>query len=114
MPLIMIDVKKGGTVMLKLYKKPVWALYSYNDAKYARVVFVIEDNGLGMDEEIRKRIFEPFFTTKSVGVGIGLGLSVSYFIITENHGGEMTVESELGKGTRFCIRLPCENNGEQQ
>jgi len=100
--------------MLKLYKKSVWALYSYNDAKYARVVIVIEDNGLGMDEEIRKRIFEPFFTTKSVGVETGLGLSVSYFILTENYGGEMTVESELGKGARFGIQLPCENNGEQQ
>jgi len=66
-----------------------------------------------MDKEISKRIFEPFFTTKSVGAGTGLGLSVSYFIITENHDGEMTVESELGKGTRFCIQLPCDNNGEK-
>jgi signal transduction histidine kinase len=68
----------------------------------------IEDNGPGMDEEIRKRIFEPFFTTKSVGVGTGLGLSVSYFIIVENHGGSMDVMSEPGKGTTFIIRLPLE------
>jgi PAS domain S-box-containing protein len=66
----------------------------------------IGDNGPGMDEATRKRIFEPFFTTKPAGVGTGLGLSVSYFIITENHGGKMTVESAPGSGTNFIIRLP--------
>lgn len=66
----------------------------------------IKDNGPGMDEETRKRVFEPFFTTKPVGVGTGLGLSVSYFIITENHSGEMAVESTPGEGTTFIIRLP--------
>ena len=66
----------------------------------------IEDNGPGMDEATCKRIFEPFFTTKPVGVGTGLGLSVSYFIITENHGGKMSVESDPGFGTKFIIQLP--------
>ncbi len=66
----------------------------------------IEDNGRGMTEATRKRVFEPFFTTKPEGEGTGLGLSVSYFIITENHGGTMTVESEPGKGTNFIIHLP--------
>jgi signal transduction histidine kinase len=66
----------------------------------------IEDNGPGMDENIRKRVFEPFFTTKAVDMGTGLGLSVSYFIITENHGGTMKVESVLGQGSRFIIELP--------
>jgi PAS domain S-box-containing protein len=66
----------------------------------------IEDNGPGMDETTRKRVFEPFFTTKPAGVGTGLGLSVSYFIITENHNGEMEVESQPGVGTKFIIRLP--------
>jgi len=68
----------------------------------------IEDNGPGMEASVRKRIFEPFFTTKSVGVGTGLGLSVSYFIITENHGGTMTVFSTPGAGSRFVIHLPVE------
>jgi PAS domain S-box-containing protein len=66
----------------------------------------IEDNGPGMDEEIRKRIFEPFYTTKPTGMGTGLGLSVSYFIIVENHGGTMDVSSEPGKGANFIVRLP--------
>ncbi len=66
----------------------------------------VEDNGPGMDETVRKRAFEPFFTTKAVGEGTGLGLSVSYFIITQNHGGAMSVESTPGKGARFIIRLP--------
>lgn len=66
----------------------------------------IEDNGPGMSEEVRKRVFEPFFTTKPTDVGTGLGLSVSYFIITENHSGKMSVESQPGIGTRFIIKLP--------
>ena len=66
----------------------------------------VEDNGPGMTEDIRLRVFEPFFTTKPVGQGTGLGLSVSYFIITENHGGEMDVHPVDGGGTRFVIRLP--------
>ncbi len=69
-------------------------------------VIEIGDNGPGMDEETRKRVFEPFFTTKAVGEGTGLGLSVSYFIVTTNHGGEFLVDSRPGRGCRFQIRLP--------
>ncbi len=70
------------------------------------VIIEIEDNGPGMSPEVRKRIFEPFFTTKAVGVGTGLGLSVSYFIITQNHGGTFTVSSSPKRGARFTITLP--------
>jgi PAS domain S-box-containing protein len=73
-------------------------------AEMARIE--IQDNGPGMDEDTCKRVFEPFFTTKNVGVGTGLGLSVSYFIITENHKGSLTVMSEPGKGSTFVIELP--------
>jgi len=74
------------------------------EGKMARIE--VEDNGPGMEQHIVKRIFEPFFTTKPVGTGPGLGLSVSYYIITNNHKGTLTVESEPGKGTKCIIRLP--------
>ncbi len=78
------------------------------ESKFNMLRIEIKDNGPGIDKESSKRIFEPFFTTKPVGEGTGLGLSVSYFIITENHKGTMEVESELGEGTNFIIRLPLE------
>ncbi len=70
----------------------------------------IADNGPGIDPETQKRIFEPFFTTKDVGLGTGLGLSVSYFIITENHDGQIELESMPGRGTKFRISLPLQAN----
>jgi len=66
----------------------------------------IEDNGPGMPPEVRKRAFEPFFTTKPVGEGTGLGLSVSYFIIVNNHHGNIAAQPAPGGGTRMVIRLP--------
>ncbi|MHC1729637.1 MAG: PAS domain S-box protein [Syntrophobacteraceae bacterium] len=71
----------------------------------------IEDNGDGMDESTRKRLFEPFFTTKPPGLGTGLGLSVSYFIITEDHQGAISVESTPGVGSCFIIRLRVDGGG---
>lgn len=65
----------------------------------------MKDSGTGMSEAVQKRIFEPFFTTKDVGKGTGLGLSISLGII-EKHGGEIAVESVLGEGTEFVIKLP--------
>ncbi|MBU4129729.1 MAG: PAS domain S-box protein [Proteobacteria bacterium] len=70
------------------------------------VLIEISDNGPGMDEKTRKKIFEPFFTTKSSDKGTGLGLSVSYFIIVDDHGGELKVDSAPGKGATFSIKLP--------
>ena len=65
----------------------------------------IADSGCGVPQENIPRLFDPFFTTKSPGKGTGLGLSVSYSII-KDHGGEMTCESEEGKGARFTVLLP--------
>lgn len=67
----------------------------------------IEDNGAGVPEDQVKRIFEPFFTTKPIGVGTGLGLSVSYFIIKENYGGDLFVETASSGGACFILQLPC-------
>ena len=69
------------------------------------VVIDISDNGMGISEENRKKIFDPFFTTKTIGKGTGLGLSVSYGIIQE-HGGRILVDSNIGKGTHFKLKLP--------
>ena len=70
----------------------------------------ISDDGCGVNEKNLKEIFAPFFTTKDIGKGTGLGLSISHGII-ENHGGNIKVESTLGKGTTFIIQLPINNEG---
>jgi signal transduction histidine kinase len=69
------------------------------------VAIEVQDNGCGIRPEHRARLFEPFFTTKPVGQGTGLGLSVS-FGIARDHGGAIEVESEVGRGSTFRVRLP--------
>ena len=69
------------------------------------VVVKVIDNGAGISPSLLGRIWDPFFTTKEEGVGTGLGLSVVHSIVTE-HGGVVDVQSELGRGTEFTVRLP--------
>ncbi|OPG70655.1 PAS domain-containing sensor histidine kinase [Pseudomonas ogarae] len=88
------DDSEPGRIILRTRLNPPWAEIQ------------VEDNGIGMSENVRKRTFEPFFTTKEIGQGTGLGLSVSYFIITNNHKGQMEVQSAPGQGTCFTLRLP--------
>ncbi|WP_295474039.1 ATP-binding protein [uncultured Pseudomonas sp.] len=90
------DDSEPGRITLRTRLNPPWAEIQ------------VEDNGIGMSETVRKRTFEPFFTTKEIGQGTGLGLSVSYFIITNNHKGQMEVQSAVGMGTCFTLRLPLE------
>lgn len=71
----------------------------------------LTDTGIGMSPEIQKRIFEPFFTTKEPGKGTGLGLAMVYGSI-KAHGGSITLESELGRGTTFRILLPVAHEAE--
>jgi signal transduction histidine kinase len=68
------------------------------------------DTGSGIPDEIRKAIFEPFFTTKDIGQGVGLGLSISREI-AKSYNGSIDVESRLGEGTTFIIRLPISDSG---
>jgi signal transduction histidine kinase len=69
------------------------------------VSLIVEDTGIGMNEEVMKQIFTPFFTTKDVGQGTGLGLPVVHGIVT-SHGGSIKVESKLNQGSRLEIQLP--------
>ncbi len=74
-------------------------------ADESHVHISVQDTGKGMPPEVVAKIFDPFFTTKPVGEGTGLGLSISFQII-EQHGGRIRVASEVGRGTRFGISLP--------
>ncbi len=70
------------------------------------VEIALEDNGPGIPTEALEKIFEPFFTTKASGEGTGLGLSLAHDIVTQVHGGTLTVESAVGVGTTFTVRIP--------
>jgi two-component system NtrC family sensor kinase len=74
------------------------------------VVIAIRDTAGGIPADIRARIFEPFFTTKEVGRGTGQGLAIAWATITKVHGGELSVESTIGQGSEFFIRLPVRGN----
>jgi two-component system NtrC family sensor kinase len=69
------------------------------------IVTTVSDTGCGIAAQNLNRIFEPFFTTKEVGQGTGLGLSITYDIV-KKHGGEISVQSEPGKGTTFTVTIP--------
>jgi signal transduction histidine kinase len=66
----------------------------------------VHDTGCGIPDAIRDRIFDPFFTTKEVGSGTGQGLAIAHSVVVDKHGGTLTFDSTVGKGTVFTIRLP--------
>ena len=86
-------IGEGGTIRIA------------TEARGGFVTVRVEDDGCGIAPENLERIFDPFFTTKRVGEGTGLGLGIAYHIM-RNHGGEIRVESELGRGSRFRVRFP--------
>lgn len=69
----------------------------------------VRDTGTGIPDDVKSRIFDPFFTTKEVGRGTGQGLAISHAVITEKHNGTITLETKVGQGTTFIIRLPLDN-----
>jgi PAS domain S-box-containing protein len=91
-------IKEKGTITIITFLK--------NDHVYIQ----FKDTGVGIAKEMLKRIFDPGFTTKGVGVGTGLGLSICYQIV-KDHQGDITVESEIGKGTTFTVILPIARSG---
>ncbi len=114
LPNIECEIPKIQQVILNILRNGAEAMYGQPEPRFILraakgpnyVQIEIEDNGPGLSPEVKSHLFEPFYTTKEIGRGTGLGLSVSYFIITEGHGGEMMAESEPGHGTCFIIRLP--------
>jgi signal transduction histidine kinase len=106
-----------GQVMLNILLNAIQAVRSFNKKSLGKisikayssdecVICRISDDGPGIQDEHLSRIFDPFFTTKDVGSGVGLGLSVAYDIVVKKHGGELVVDSEVGKGTSFTMKLP--------
>jgi two-component system NtrC family sensor kinase len=110
-PEVMASTNQMRQVMLNIFKNgkeamPKGGTLTIRTAREGNKVLIhIQDTGTGIPEEIRDKIFEAFFTTKQKVKGVGLGLSVCYGII-KDHGGEIKVESEEGKGTTFTISLP--------
>ena len=110
-PEIMASTNQMRQVLLNILKNAKEAmpkggvLTVWTNRENHHVLIHIQDTGVGIPEGIRDKIFEAFFTTKQKVKGVGLGLSVCYGII-KDHGGEIRVESEEGKGTTFTIRLP--------
>jgi len=118
-PEIMASTNQMRQVMLNLFKNAKEAmpkggtLFVRKSREGNKVLIHIRDTGIGIPEEIRDKIFDAFFTTKQKVKGVGLGLSVCYGII-KDHGGEIRVESEEGKGTTFIISLPIESRNQDR
>ena len=74
------------------------------EAEWARIT--ITDSGCGIPDDVVNRIFDPFFTTKDVGVGTGQGLAISRSVIVDKHAGTLEVDTKLGEGSTFTIRIP--------
>jgi signal transduction histidine kinase len=113
LPKITIDAGQMNQVLVNLVVNAIQAmpeggtLTVETRAVEDGVFLSVEDTGLGMSEELKNQIFLPFFTTKDIHEGTGLGLAVVHGIVT-SHGGDITVDTEEGKGSRFLISLPLE------
>lgn len=86
--------------------KPTVKLSTSTDQEF--ITIKVEDNGMGIPENIKEKVMQPFFTTKPTGEGTGLGLSMSYDIVVEAHGGTIKINSKEGEFTEFAITIPIE------
>lgn len=115
LPSIVGDMEKLKQVFMNLVMNAKQAMTKdgcitiETKADSRNVIIRVTDTGSGIAPEIQHKIFDPFFTTKPTGEGTGLGLSVSYGIVTE-HGGDISVESTPGQGSRFTVMLPIQHN----
>ncbi|MFH1524033.1 MAG: cache domain-containing protein [Chloroflexota bacterium] len=113
LPLVVLDPSQVERVFLNLIINAAEAmdgngrliLTTRQNRKKKNVEIKVQDTGHGIAAENMKKIFDPFFTTKETGHGVGLGLAISYGIVKE-HRGNLTVESELEKGTTFMVSFP--------
>ena len=113
LPQAHMDANKMKQVLINLLINAVQAMDGQGEITVSsrslsetnQLEITVRDNGQGIDPAVKTKIFDPFFTTKATGQSTGLGLSVSYGIV-EDHGGQITVESEPGQGSCFSVRLP--------
>lgn len=85
---------------------PAIAVKASFSGENSELVIVITDNGMGMSDEVKEKLFENFFTTKPLGQGTGLGMSIIRKIITEEHHGQLLIDSKEGEGTTFTFIIP--------
>jgi PAS domain S-box-containing protein len=121
-PAVRCEPSQIQQVLLNLLKNAAQALQGQTDVRRLvlrifasddqHVCFQVEDNGPGMEAEVAQRIFDPFYTTQKVGQGPGLGLSIAYYLVHQNHQGELTVTSTPGQGSCFSLVLPLEPDQE--
>ena len=121
LPTVMCHVGEFNQVVLNIVVNAAHAIQDVCDKTGARgqitirtwmsgreVFISIADSGKGMPADVMDRIFDPFFTTKEVGKGTGQGLTIARSVIVDKHGGKLSVDSEVGRGTTFTISLPVE------
>lgn len=113
LPRVLADAQQIQQVLLNLMKNALQAIPQNNEPRLRvevrgvgdQLLIRVTDNGPGIDAEVLQRIFDPFYSTKAEGSGLGLSVS---FAIAQAHGGDLSVDSEVGKGTTFTLAIPIE------
>jgi PAS domain S-box-containing protein len=125
LPAVLCQYGEINQVLLNIIVNAAHAIESHKDPDFKGMIRIstavedhwavirIQDNGTGIPESVKARIFDPFFTTKEVGKGTGQGLAIVQSVIVERHRGRITVESEVGRGTTFILRLPLEQRANE-